>query len=251
MPDVRIYPTLALAARAIADQIVQISERAISTRGRFTIALSGGETPRLLYRLLATEEYASRIEWGQWHVFWGGERWTSPDHDDNNAHMARKLLLAMVPIPLSSIHRIAGEKEPEQAAADYEALLRDYFKRRGESRPRFDLALLGIGADGHTASLFHGSPALTEEQRWVMAVYVEALGAHRITLTPPALNATARTFFLVGGEGKAEALLHALNMPQEGTEPLPVHAIQPGGEVRWYVDQAAARLMAPPREEIP
>ncbi len=246
MPDVRVYATLALAARAIADEIVNISERAISTRGRFTIALSGGETPRILYRLLATEEYSGRIEWGQWHVFWGDERCVPPDHDDNNAHMARKMLLDLVPIPLSSIHRIVAEKEPEQAASDYEALLRDFFRRRGETRPRFDLLLLGMGADGHTASLFHGSPALTERERWVMAVYVEALGAYRITLTPPALNAAARTFFFVGGEGKADALLRAVKPPEAGTDPLPIHALQPGGEMRWYVDQAASRLIAPP-----
>lgn len=247
-PDLRIYDTLAVAARAIADQIVQISERAVDTRGRFTIALSGGETPRILYRLLATEEYAARIDFTTWQVFFGDERCVPPDSEDSNYHMARLAFLDQVPIPLSNIHRMHGEIEPELAAKAYEDLLRDFFTRRGEKRSRFDLALLGMGAEGHTASLFHGSPALTVKDRWVLAPYVEPLGAHRLTLTAEALNAARRVFFMVGGTAKAEALVRALKPPTSPEEALPVHAIQPDGEVRWYVDQNAARDLNPPKE---
>jgi len=248
-PDIRIYDTLSVAVRALADQIVQISERAIGTRGRFTIALSGGETPRILYRLLATEEYTSRIEFMSWHVFFGDERCVPPDNDESNYHMARQSFLDHVPIPVGNIHRMHGEIEPDLAARAYEDLLRDFFTRRGETRPRFDLVLLGMGAEGHTASLFHGSPALAVEDRWVMAPYVEPLGTHRLTLTAKAINAAARIFFLVGGSAKAEALARAIRPPASADEALPVHAIHPDGELRWYVDQSAARRLRSSHED--
>ncbi|MBE0690497.1 MAG: 6-phosphogluconolactonase [Anaerolineae bacterium] len=247
-PDIRIYDTLSVAARSLAEQIVEISERAITARGRFTIALSGGETPRILYRLLATDEFAPRIEFAAWHAFFGDERCVPPDDADSNYHMARLSFLDHVPIPLSNIYRMHGEVEPELAAKAYDDLLRDFFTRRGENRPRFDLVLLGMGADGHTASLFHGSPALTTEDRWVLAPYVEALGAHRMTLTANAINAAARVFFLVGGSAKAEALARALKPSSSPDEALPVQSIHPEGELRWYVDRNAARSLRPPQE---
>ncbi|MCC6615555.1 MAG: 6-phosphogluconolactonase [Anaerolineae bacterium] len=244
-PDIRIYDTLSVAVRALADQIAQVSERAIGTRGRFTIALSGGETPRLLYKLLATEEYTSRIEFTSWQAFFGDERCVPPDDAESNYHMARQSFLDLVPIPVGNIHRMHGEIEPELAAQAYDDLLRDFFTRRGENRPRFDLVLLGMGADGHTASLFHGSPALTATDRWVMAPYVEPLGVHRLTLTASAINAAARVFFLVGGSAKSEALARAIRAPSSADDALPVHSIHPEGEVRWYVDQSAARSLRP------
>lgn len=246
--DIRIYDTISVAVRALADQIAQLSERAIDTRGRFTIALSGGETPRVLYRLLATDEYTSRIEFNAWQVFFGDERCVPPDDDDSNYHMARLSFLDHVPIPVGNIHRMHGEIEPELAAKAYEDALRDFFTRRGDNRPRFDLVLLGMGAEGHTASLFHGSPALTAEDRWVMAPYVEPLGAHRLTLTAKAINAASRVYFLVGGSAKAEALARAIRAPTSEEEALPVHAIHPQGEVRWYIDQSAARRLRTPDE---
>lgn len=257
MPDIRIYQTLALAARALADQIVQISENAIGARGRFTLALSGGSTPRTLYELLATREYGDRIDWPSCHIFFGDERCVPPEHDDSNYGMARKALLQHIPVPTSQVYHMRGDWEPQAAADDYERALREWFTRRGERLPRFDVCLLGLGEDGHTASLFPDTPALTETERWVVANPVEKLDAWRLTLTPKALNAASRVYFLVSGENKAEMVWRATNPPEDAIEApplpgmrpanefLPVHLIQPTqGEVRWYVDQAAGRLVS-------
>jgi 6-phosphogluconolactonase len=240
MSDLRIYQTSALAARALADQIVTLSEAAISARGRFTLCLCGGSTPQQLYALLATNEYTSRIDWENVHLFWGDERCVPPEHADSNYHMARLAMVDHVPLTLSHVYRMHGELPPEEGAAHYERVLRGYFERR-DGKPRFDLLLLGMGEDGHTASLFPGSPALDIADRWVAAVYAEHLQSWRLTLTLPVLNQAQRTFFLVAGANKAEALV-AVHAPTEDAPALPVHAIRPtANEPRWFVDQEAAR----------
>ncbi|MCA9909948.1 MAG: 6-phosphogluconolactonase [Anaerolineae bacterium] len=242
-PDLRIYDTLAVAARAIADQIVQISERAVDTRGRFTIALSGGETPRILYRLLANEEYASRIDFTTWQVFFGDERCVPPEDADSNYHMARLAFLDQVPIPLGNIHRIHGEIEPELAAKAYEDLLRDFFTRRGDKRPRFDLVLLGMGADGHTAGLFPGTVALDERERLVVANHVPQLDTTRLTFTYPLINAARRVMILVSGESKAATLRDVLAGPQDPAQ-FPVQGVNlRKGNLTWLVDGAAYALV--------
>jgi 6-phosphogluconolactonase len=244
MPDTRIYPTGALAARAIADQIVSIAENSINARGRFTILLSGGHTPRPLYALLAAREFNDQIDWSNVHAFFSDERCVPPEHPDSNNHMVRHVLLDNVPIPVSHIYRIHGEIDPEQAAHDYEKILHDFFGRREAGGARFDLSLLGVGEDGHTASLFPGSDALNETERWVRAVYAEHLESWRVTLTPLALNAAQNTFFFVTGESKAD-IMRGILKPSDGDTPLPVHAIKPRTNApRWYLDQAAARLIS-------
>jgi 6-phosphogluconolactonase len=243
MSQTRIYPTRRGAAHAAAVQFVATAERALTMRERFAVALSGGSTPRDLYQLLSTEEYASSIDWQKVHVFWGDERCVPLSDPENNAHMARETLLNHVPIPVSNIHRVESELEPEAAARDYEKTLRTYFTERGMKEPHFDLLLLGMGAEGHTASMFPGSPALHETQRWVMAVYVEKLKSWRVTLTPVALNAAAKVIFLIAGEEKAQALKAVLSEPkQPGLYPAQI--INPRqGEVLWILDQPAASLI--------
>lgn len=243
MPDTRIYSTVSLTARAIAQQIVSLAENSINARGRFTLLLSGGNTPRPLYAMLATREFTDQVDWSNVHVFFSDERCVPPGHPDSNSHMVRQLLLDNVPIPVSHIYRIHGENDPEQAALDYEKTLREFFGRREAGGARFDLSLLGVGEDGHTASIFPGSAALDERERWVKAVYAEHLASWRITLTPLALNAAQTTFFFVTGDSKADIIGRILS-PNEGAPPLPVHAIKPGaGAPRWYLDQAAAKMV--------
>ncbi len=212
-------------------------------RERFAVALSGGSTPRDLFRLLSTDEYSSSIDWQRVHVFWGDERCVPLDDKDNNAHMARETLLNHVPIPVPNIHRVESQLEPEAAAQDYEKTLRAYFSERGLKEARFDLLLLGMGGEGHTASMFPGSPALHETQRWVMPVYVEKLSSWRITLTPPALNAAAKVIFLIAGEEKAPAVKAVLGDPKQ-PDLYPAQIINPPqGEVLWILDQPAASLI--------
>lgn len=244
--EVLVYPDLPSLARAAAERVVNIAEAAVTTHGRFSVALSGGKTPRALYALLATNEYLSAIDWAQTHVFWGDERCVPPDHHDSNYHMAREALLDYAPLPMGNIYRMRGEVEPSHAADEYENALRHYFKGRADSehlRARFDLVLLGLGEDGHTASLFPNSAALDEQERWVVAHHVETLDAWRITLTPQAINAAAYVIFLVTGANKAERLKQILSEPLQPRQ-LPAQLIQPtDGRLLWLVDRDAAALL--------
>ena len=183
-PDLHVYATPQLAVEALAQAIRGLSADSVAARGRFTVALSGGSTPAALYRLLTSPPLADEVDWSRWHVFWGDERCVPPDHPDSNFGMARRTLLDHVPIPPSQVHRMVGEDPPQQAAADYALALTDALA----PDDRLDLALLGIGDDGHTASLFPGTAALEERERFVAANWVPHLDAYRITLTLPALN---------------------------------------------------------------
>ena len=202
-----VYPDPSGVARGVAELVVEVAIRAIERSGRFVIALSGGSTPRELYRLLATPGEAERIPWGSVHVYWGDERCVPPFDPASDHLMAKESLLDHVPIPEGRVHRIRGEDDPSESALAYERLLRRAFGAPEGPPPvatgaRFDLVLLGLGEDGHTASLFPGSPALHESERWVTAVEVDASPRHRITLTPPVLNAAAHKVFLVTGIGQ-------------------------------------------------
>lgn len=241
MNEPHIHPTSSSLARAAADLFVRLCDRALATQGRFVVALAGGSTPREAYQLLATEEYASEIDWSYVYIFWGDERCVPADHAESNHHMAREALLNHIPIPVSNIYRIPGELAPQQAADAYEHTLRDFFKRRvGSTQARFDLVLLGLGADAHTASLFPWSPAVHERTRWAMAVAHPQTGQARITLTPPALNAGATVAFLVSGEDKAAAVKRVLTEPPQ-PDVLPAQIIQPEhGQLLWLLDNAAA-----------
>jgi 6-phosphogluconolactonase len=244
MVEIKTFPDASSLARAAADQWIVLAEASIAGHGQFAVALSGGSTPRALYSLLATEEFAARVDWSRLHVFWGDERCAPPDHPESNYRMARQALLDHVPIPLSNIHRIPCEQEPRQAATAYEQTLHVFFDGGAVGRraplPRFDLILLGMGEDGHTASLFPGAAALEERTRWVVAYNVIKLGAWRVTLTPIVINAAAHVMFLVSGANKAERLRQVLTSPYRPDE-LPAQIIRPThGRLVWLVDAAAA-----------
>ncbi len=232
--------------RAAADRVVGSAAAAIAARGRFDWALAGGSTPEQLYRLLASDAYAARVDWARVHVFFGDERCVPPDHADSNYRMAQHSLLRAVALPEANVHRMAGELPPEAAAERYEAELERHFGLGvGSGFPRFDLVLLGMGGDGHTASLFPGTAALAESRRWVVANSVPALGVTRLTLTLPVLNAAASVLFLVSGADKAQRLKQVLALlPAQSSPALPAQCVRPGGEPPdWLVDAAAGALL--------
>jgi 6-phosphogluconolactonase len=241
-PVVRRVADAEVLAQAAAGELVQVATRAVGERGSFTLALAGGSTPRKLYGLLSDVKapFRERVPWARTHVFFGDERHVPPDHPESNYRMAREVLLAHV--PTASVHRIHGE-EPDaaHAAAAYEAELRRFFgiMAPGAAPPQLDLVLLGLGPDGHTASLFPGSAALEERRRWAVAVFVERLGAHRITLTLPVLNRAREVLVLVSGSDKAQALARVL-APAPGAELPPAGRVRPeAGALLWIVDRAA------------
>jgi len=231
--------------RAAAERVVDLAERAVGARGRFTWALAGGSTPEGLYTLLASSEFAARIDWTRVHFFWGDERCVSPDHEQSNYRMARRSLLDAVRPPAAHVHRMQGELAPALAARAYEQELERCFERSlGGGLPRFDLILLGMGADGHTASLFGGTAALGERQRWVVDNQVPQLGAVRLTVTLPLLNAAAHVLFLVAGADKAPRLAAVLSAAPTPDELLPAARVRPSsGELEWLVDAPAAALL--------
>lgn len=221
--------------RELAEWLVSYAADVTRERGRFSIALSGGSTPKRLYELLASDEYRDRVDWQTWHVFWGDERVVPFDDERNNARMAHEALLDHVPIPPKQIHVLRTDVAPESAAAEYETLLRDFF---ANSPVTFDLVLLGLGDDGHTLSLFPGSEVVEEETAWVRTVFLESQAMFRLTLTAPVVNRAVGVAFLVTGEGKAgvvNAVLHGA--PGQ----FPAQRIQPlNGNLHWFLDEAAA-----------
>ncbi len=235
-PDVRVYQTPQDAAEALAAEVSRLSAESIAERGRFTIALSGGSTPAALYALLASPPHAAGIDWPRWHVFWGDERCVPPDHPDSNYGMARRTLLDHVPVPPWQVHRMAGEDDPKRAADAYAATLAETLAPDG----RLDLALLGVGDDGHTASLFPNTAALSETERPVTANWVPHLNAHRITLTLPALNRARRVAVLATGADKADAVRRALApRPDDATPPIALVTPE-GAPAVWYLTSDAA-----------
>jgi 6-phosphogluconolactonase len=231
-----------------ASAFVAAARAAIGARGRFVTALSGGSTPRALFELLATERFASSVDWSRVHVCWGDERAVPPDAAASNYRMACEALLDHVRIPPSQVHRIRSEDPPQVAAEAYERTLRTLFATpvgppRPEPGARLDLVLLGMGDNGHTASLFPGLHAVHEAERWVVAESVAEVGMWRITLTPVVLNAAAEVVFLVSGADKAAMLHRVLDGPVD-PDALPAQIVAPHhGRLRWLVDgDAAARL---------
>jgi 6-phosphogluconolactonase len=245
-PAVEFYPDPAALYTAAAERIAAVAREAIAERGLFSIVLSGGETPRGLYALLATPEWRDRLPWAQTLVFWGDERPVGPDDPQSNYRLAATTLLDHVPVPAAQVHRIRGELPPEEAAEAYSQVLARVCTLGPGERPRFDLVLLGLGADGHTASLFPDSPALEAlAERLVAANPVPSLGATRITLTAPTINNARQVIFLVTGAAKAEAVAAVIEGPPRPTQ-LPAQLIAPrSGGLVWLLDEpAAARLGA-------
>lgn len=228
-------------AHAAAEQFATIAEVAIATRRRFTVALAGDSTPCAAYALLATEAFRKRMDWERTEVFWGDERCVPPAHADSNYRMAQEALLAHVCIPAQQVHRVRCEADPQRAAADCAQELDVVFADRPpRTQPRLDLILLGMGEDGHTASLFPDTPAIREMTRPVVAHYVHKLGAWRITFTPALINAAANVTFLVAGADKAERLREVLGGPYQ-PDRLPAQVVRPtDGRLLWLVDATAA-----------
>jgi 6-phosphogluconolactonase len=258
--SVRIYRDAEELALKAARRFARLADQYVVGCGRFTVALSGGSTPRAMFSLLAEHPFADTVPWSSIYFFWGDERCVPPDHPDSNYRMANETLLSKVPVPAQNIFRIPAERpDPERAAEEYaEALSKFFSAGPGVTKaataplsilPRFDLVFLGMGPDGHTASLFPNSAALQAGDQIVVANYVEKFAAHRITLTAATINNARNVTFLASGEDKAEVLRNVL---EGGFQPelYPSQLIRPAnGTLLWMVDHAAARLLTNRPEE--
>ncbi|MBI2821307.1 MAG: 6-phosphogluconolactonase [Acidobacteria bacterium] len=220
---------------------VELAKESLATRGLFSVALSGGSTPKRLYSLLAGRHFQHRVPWSRLYLFWGDERFVPPDHQDSNYRMVKEALLSKVPVPVENIHPVSTDREsPEHAATEYEQTIREFFNISLGQFPQFDLVLLGLGTDGHTASLFPGTAVLSERRRLVAALYVDKPQPHRLTLTVPVFNHAANVIFLVSGEGKASILKSVLQGEYQENG-LPAQLINPTqGRLRWIIDRGAA-----------
>ncbi len=244
--SIEIFPDEEALALHAADMFAMAAREAAVARGRFAVALSGGETPATLYRMLARQQFSQKIPWRRVQLYWGDERCVPPDDPASNYATARETFIRHVPVPAANVHRMAGEDEPEKAADAYEAELRALAakERPPSGVPVFDLVLLGLGKDGHTASLFPRSDALTVEDRFCVATQAPD-GSPRLTVTAPVINAARRVWFYVSGAGKAgmvaevlEGLRAPLAVPAQGVAP--VH-----GTLTWLLDEAAAAELSP------
>jgi 6-phosphogluconolactonase len=238
-PKVFVFDDAESVARGAAARIAELARESIISRGLFAVALAGGSTPRGVYELLAGEDFREGIDWPNVHVFFGDERMVPPDHAESNYRMANEALLSRVPVPPENVHRIDGVGDAAANASAYEYEMRGLF---GEDAawPRLDHVLLGMGDDGHTASLFPGTAALNEQRLWVAPNWVEKLGAWRVTLTAPAINAARHVTFFVTGAGKAARLREVLKGGRDAAR-LPSQLIRPSdGTLEWLVDRAAA-----------
>lgn len=235
---VRVFDDAERLSIAAAERFREIARRSADRNGRFSVALSGGATPKRIYEILADEEFVLENVWTKTHVFFGDERCVPPDHADSNYRMANETLLSRVNIPNENVHRIRGEGDAHANARAYEDEMRGCFL--GSSWPEFDLVMLGMGEDGHTASLFPHTDALEETRSWVAANWVEKLDAYRITLTVPAINNARCVMFVVAGESKASRLKEVLEGPREPLR-LPSQMIRPAtSDLEWLVDSEAA-----------
>ena len=240
-PTIRQFADPEELSHAAAEAFCRIGRDAVAARGRYDVVLSGGSSPRRTYELLAAE-YREQLTWERVQFFWGDERAVPPRDKNSNFGMARDALLDPLAISREQIHRIEGEREDLDAAArEYQdEIARILVEPPDGPPPAFDLVLLGMGADGHTASLLPGSSALDESERWVVAQHAPSLGADRVTMTPPVFNAARHVLFLVAGRDKAEMLAQVIEGPQDPRR-LPAQAIQPApGDIAWFVDRLAA-----------
>lgn len=237
MYHLHVFPDGNSLIDELAQKVISIAQSSLQQHDVFTMALAGGSTPRPLYNLLGSQSYRRQIDWAHTHIFWGDERCVQPDHPDSNFRMTRLALLDQISIPASNVHRIKGELDPHSACDDYHAQLKAVF---GNDLPRFDIIMLGMGDDGHTASLFPHSAALAEQKRWVVPNYVESMDFWRITLTYPVINNARNVIFVVVGESKSRALNRVLSGPSDPKQ-YPSQAVLPSdGNLHWFVDEAAA-----------
>jgi len=232
-----IYKDARETTTALADWIILLIKKTLEVKDRFTIALSGGETPKKLYQIVASDAYREKINWSRLHIFWGDERFVPFNDERNNAKMAFDNLLSKVNIPSEQVHTIWTDVPPEESATQYENVLHKYFD---EKQTTFDLVLLGMGDDGHTLSLFPGNEVLNDTTSWVSAVTSKEKG-ERITLMPSVVNKSSAIAFLITGENKAKILQEVLESQQHN---YPAQLIQPvNGELYWFVDDEAAKYI--------
>ncbi|MDJ0927983.1 MAG: 6-phosphogluconolactonase [Gammaproteobacteria bacterium] len=247
-PTIRAYPTAEALSRAAAALFVSLGQRALAARQRFTVALAGGSTPRRLYAQLTEDIWRKQLDWSAVEIFFGDERAVAPDHVDSNFRMANDVMLSPLGVPARRIHRMPAERaDLAAAAADYQTeLARVFGLDVDDAAPVFDLVLLGLGSDGHTASLFPHTKALSADDAWVAANDVPQLDTRRMTLTLPVLNRAAMVMFLVIGANKADVLAEVLEGPPDPAR-LPAQSVRPAsGEVCWFVDEAAAAKLSLP-----
>jgi 6-phosphogluconolactonase len=234
-PTIQVVTDAATIAATAAELILSLAQEAIRLKGRFSIALSGGSTPKTLYEMLASDAYRNRIDWNAWDIYFSDERCVPPDNKDSNFKMAAEAMLDRVPINRQSVYRMKGEIDPKQAAADYAHLLQE---KAGEGG--LDLVLLGMGDDGHTASLFPGSAALRETRELCVANFVQKFGVWRITMSAAFINRSDQVIVLVSGAGKAARVAEVLDGPRDPVR-LPIQLIDPNpGRLLWLMDAAAA-----------
>ena len=257
-PDIKVLPDPAAVAAEAAERVARAADEAIALAGRFSFVLAGGSTPKALYELLAGPAYRQRIDWSKVEVYFGDERTVAPDHVDSNYRMAREAMLSKVPIPEANVHRMRGEIDPEEAAKEYGLLLKEKFPSTssgqvpstssGQGGDREtggpNLVLLGMGDDGHTASLLPGTAALRETKHRAVANVVPQLNTTGLTMSAPFLNRAREVILTVTGAGKANRLAEVLQGPRD-PERLPVQLIQPAsGKITWLIDAAAAGMGA-------
>jgi len=242
-PHIRIFPTVQALSEAAAIELARLSSDSIAQRGRFMLALSGGSTPRTLYELLG-KNYRNSIDWQYVHIFWGDERYIPHENPESNYFLAKKSFLGYIEIPIENIHPIpTSYSSPEEAARTYDHELKDIF---GEIKPEFDLILLGLGSDGHTASLFPGLKFENDDSRNVIVTESPAGPRIRISLTMNTINRARNIFFLVEGEEKAGILKKVLNCIQEDQPNFPASRVNPIGIVTWFVDRTAIKEWGQP-----
>lgn len=236
-PEIRVFDSPPALFHGAAQEFASRVQQAVNRNGRFSVALSGGSTPKGLYSALAGTSFAA-LPWDKIFFFWGDERHVPPDHPESNYRMVQAALLSKVPVSTENVFRIRTEaSDAGLAAQEYEQSIRNFFELGAGQFPRFDLVLLGLGPDGHTASLFPDTAALSETRRMVVANWVEKMKTHRITFTYPVLNAAACDMFVVTGEGKKDTVRQILEEHRD----FPAAAVNPqNGELLWFLDRAAA-----------
>jgi 6-phosphogluconolactonase len=240
--QVQVFPDLEALSHEAATLFVNLSRNSTVSQGRFTVVLSGGSTPRILYSLLGSDLYRRKVDWHHVHFFWADERCVPVVHEESNFKLVFDLLLSKISLPQGNIHRIKVEEGPEKGAQDYEDCIREFFKVSGF--PVFDLIILGVGKDGHTASLFPGSLSLEEKTRLAIPVYMEEIKRHRITLTLPVLNNADHIVFLAAGPAKADAIKEIL---ENRKEQYPAGLVSPvHGNLIWMLDREASSKLGTP-----
>lgn len=241
MKELHISADTQTLSTELASWIKDLIVETLKTKDRFTFVLSGGSTPKALYKLLASDTYRTSIHWEKVHFFYGDERAVPFEDERNNAKMSYDTLLNFIEVPEENIHIMRTDLEPKESAIAYEAILKSYF---GENEPTFDLVLLGMGDDGHTLSLFPGTDVIHEKTAWTSAFFLKAQDMYRITLTAPVVNKSRFIVFMAAGSGKASTLKEVLEGPTD-LERLPSQIIATeNGEVHWFIDKSAAALLS-------